>query len=58
VAINKWKIQRNCQQDGKKAKTKYNICWHHYAQTNTNNVNKAWSLRQTTRGRDESNIVL
>jgi len=26
-------------------------------QTNTNNVNKTWALLQTTRGKDESNIV-
>jgi len=26
-------------------------------QTNTNNINKAWALLQTTRGKDEPNIV-
>jgi hypothetical protein len=26
-------------------------------QTNTNNVNKTWSLLQTTGGKDEPNIV-
>ena len=31
---------------------------HHYAQTNTNNVNKTWFLLQTTRGKDEPNIVV
>jgi len=30
---------------------------HHYAQTNTNNVNKIWTLLQTTGGKDEPNIV-
>ena len=34
----KWKIQRNCQQDEEKQNT---ICvGHHNAQTKTNNVNK------------------
>ena len=36
---------------------KYNTIWHHYMQTNTNNVNKTWALLQTTRGKDEPNIV-
>ena len=30
---------------------------HQNAQTNTNNVNKTWSLPQTTGGKDEPNIV-
>jgi hypothetical protein len=30
---------------------------HHYAQTNTNNINKAWTLLQTTGGKDKPNIV-
>jgi len=30
---------------------------HHYTQTNTNNVNKAWTFLQTTGGKDEPNIV-
>jgi len=30
---------------------------HHYAQRNTNNVYKTWSLLQTTGGKDEPNIV-
>jgi hypothetical protein len=30
---------------------------HHYAQTNTNNINKTWALLQTTGGRDEPNII-
>ena len=29
---------------------------HHYAQTNTNNINKTWSLLQTG-GKDQQNIV-
>jgi len=29
---------------------------HHYAQTNTNNVNKTWAILQTTEGIDEPNI--
>ena len=47
-----------------KAKTQYNttqhntICaGHHYAQTNTNNVNKICALLQTTGGKDEPNIT-
>jgi hypothetical protein len=31
---------------------------HHYAQTNTNNVNKICFLLRTTGGKDEQNIVL
>ena len=30
---------------------------HHYAQANTNNVNKTWALLQTTGGKDEWNII-
>ena len=30
---------------------------HHYTQTNTNNVNKTRALPQTTRGKDNPNIV-
>jgi hypothetical protein len=30
---------------------------HHYAQTNTTNVNKTWALLQTTGGKDDPNIV-
>ena len=29
---------------------------HHYTQTNTSNVNKTWTLLQTTGGKDEPNI--
>ena len=43
-----------------KTKQKYNtICvGHHYAQTNTNNVNKTWVLLQATGSKDEPHIVL
>jgi hypothetical protein len=43
----------------RQTKQKHNtICvWHHYAQTNTNNVNKIWTLLQTTGGKDEPSIV-
>jgi hypothetical protein len=40
---------------GKKTDTMY--VGRHYPQANTNNVNKTWSLLQTTGGRDEPNIV-
>ena len=34
----------------------YTICvGHHCTQTNTNNVNKTWTLLQTTGGKDEPN---
>ena len=44
----------------RQTKQKHNtICVeHHYAQTNTNNVNKTYALIQTTGGEDEPNIVL
>ena len=43
----------------RKTKQKHNtICFgHHYAQTNTNNVNKTLTLLQTTGGKDEPNIA-
>jgi hypothetical protein len=43
----------------RKTKQKHStICvGHHYAQTITNNVNKTRALLQTTRGKDEANIV-
>ena len=43
----------------RQTKQKHNtICvGHHYAQANTNNVNKTWALLQTTGGQDEQNIV-
>jgi len=31
---------------------------HHYAQTNTNNINNTWTLLQTTAGEDEPNKVV
>jgi hypothetical protein len=45
---------------GTEYKEKHNtICvGHHYAQANTNNVNKTWALLQITAGEDEPNIVL
>ena len=30
---------------------------HHYAQANTNNVNKTWALLQTTGGKDKPNMI-
>ena len=41
----------------RKIKPKHNtICvGHHYAQTNTNSVNKTYTLLQTTGGEDETN---
>ena len=46
----------------KRRKTKhkqYTICvGHHYAQANTNNVNKTRALLQTAGGKDEPNIVV
>jgi len=58
-----WTIQRNGQncvhktQDENK-QIKNTICGgRHYTQTNTNNINKKWALLQTTRGKDEPNIV-
>ena len=43
----------------RKTKQKHNtICvGHRYAQTNTNSVNKTWTILQTTGGKDEPNIV-
>jgi hypothetical protein len=42
-----------------KTKQKHNtICvGHHYTQANTNNVNRTYALIQTTKGKDEPNIV-
>jgi hypothetical protein len=44
----------------RQTKQKHNtICVeHHYAQTNTNNVNKTYALIQITGGKDEPNIDL
>ena len=41
----------------RKKKTNTIYVGHHYAQANTNNVNKTWTLQQTTGGKDESNII-
>ena len=40
-----------------KTKQKHNTIYvgHHYAQINTNGINKTWSLLQTTRGKEEPN---
>jgi hypothetical protein len=51
----KWTIQRNWQH--RQRKTQHNMHWHHYAQINTNTVNKTWTLLQTTGGKDEPSIV-
>ena len=41
----------------KKIKTQHNICvGHHYAQTNTNDINKTWVLLHASGGKDEPNI--
>ena len=47
-------------EDEKQQKNKKNTIYveHHYAQANTNNVNKTWALLQTTGCKDEPNIVL
>jgi hypothetical protein len=41
----------------RKTKQKHNAIYvgHQYAQINTNNINKTWSLLQTTGGNDEPN---
>ena len=48
-----------CHTRRRKTNQKHNtICaWHHYAQANTNNVNKTWAFIQTTGSKDEPNIV-
>jgi hypothetical protein len=55
----KWTIPRNWQHSRRKTKQKHNtICaGHHYMQASTNNVNKTWSVLQTTGGKHEPNIV-
>ena len=58
----KWTIQRNWQhrvQDENKQNknTTQSMLWHNCTQTNTNNVNQAWTLLQTTGSKDEQNIV-
>jgi len=51
-------IKKGQPTERRKSKQRHNTIWvgHHYAQTNTNNVNKTCSLLQTTRGNDEPNI--
>jgi len=43
-----------------KTKQKHNTMFigHHYAQTNTNYVNKTWALLQTTEGKDDRILFL
>jgi hypothetical protein len=60
-AIKIGKIQRIWQhrlhKTSKQNKNTTQCVEHHYAQTNTNNVNKIWTLLQTTGSKDEPNIV-
>jgi len=53
---------KGTQDETKQNKQKHNtICdEHHYAQTNTNNINKTWGLLilQTAGGKDEPNIFI
>jgi hypothetical protein len=52
------KLTRPGTQDEDKLSKKHNIiCVRHHTQTNTNNVNKIWTLLQRTGGKDEPNIV-
>ena len=46
-------------QDEDKENKKHNTIYvgYHFAQTNTNNVNKTWTLLQSIGGKDEPNIV-
>ena len=55
----KWTIQGKWQHRVHNTRKNNTICvWHHYVQTNTNNINKTWALLQTTGSKDEPNIVL
>jgi len=45
------------QDEDKQTKNTTQCVRHHYAQTDTNSVNKTWALLQTTGSKDESNIV-
>ena len=46
------------QGEEEQSKTHNTICvGHHFAQTNTTEANKTWTLLQTTGGKDEPNIV-
>ena len=53
-------INKTQDEDKKKQNKKtHTICVGlHYAQTNTNNVDKTWAIVQTTVGKDKQNIVL
>ena len=53
-----WTIQKNYTRR-RKTKQKDNTIGvgHHYTKTNTNNVNKTWTLLQTTGGKNEPNMV-
>ena len=46
------------QDEDKQIKDNTICVGHHYAQTNTNKVNKTWALLQTTGGKEEPNIIL
>ena len=57
----KWTIQRKWQhrvqdEDKQNKNTTQHMLWHNCTQTNTNNVNQAWTLLQTG-SKDEQNIV-
>jgi hypothetical protein len=41
----------------RKKKPQHSMCWTPLMQTSTNNANKTYTLLQTTRDRDEPNIV-
>ena len=52
------KLSRPGTQDEDKLNKKHNIiCVRHHTQTNTNKVNKTWTLFQRTGSKDELNIV-
>jgi hypothetical protein len=46
-------------EEKRQTKQKHNTIYvgHHYAQANTNNINKTWTLLQITGGKDKPNIV-
>ena len=45
------------QDTGYYSYSQYMLERHHYAKTNTNNVDKTWALLQTTGGKDKPNIA-
>jgi hypothetical protein len=51
-----WKYLKNWQHRNKEKQNTIYV-GHHYAQTNTNNLNKQWTLIQITGGKEESNVV-